>query len=325
MCCREAPSFGSLSGPGVPSRPEARARSPISVHTDGQGRHFRTNMPALLPRSFEVTHELPVCASEPPSSRQRHLSPGLQPRRWKSNSATFLARATAGILRPAGFAREVAEKTGGRVKINVYPSGQLGSEKDMIEGLQIGSQQAGLIGSGSFQPIEPKLGIVELPYAWPTREHAYRAFDGELGGRSRSCSKPRTSSRSPGGRTASVTSPQRGSGQDARRSERTQDPCHARQDAARHLPARLAPSRRRLPSASSTRLCSRASSKPRRTRSRSSISSSFFEVQKSAALTGHVWGAACLVSRRLPGAAFRPPTSRRSGRARSSGGRSSAR
>jgi hypothetical protein len=72
----------------------------------------------------------------------------------------------------SGFAREVAEKTDGRLKINVYPSGQLGSEKDMVEGLQIGSQQAGLIGSGSFQPIEPKLGIVELPYAWPTREHA---------------------------------------------------------------------------------------------------------------------------------------------------------
>ena len=37
----------------------------------------------------------------------------------------------------AGFAREVAEKTGGRVKINVYPSSQLGSEKDMIEGLTL--------------------------------------------------------------------------------------------------------------------------------------------------------------------------------------------
>jgi TRAP-type transport system periplasmic protein len=41
----------------------------------------------------------------------------------------------------AGFAREVAEKTAGRVRINVFPSSQLGSEKDMIEGLQIGTSR----------------------------------------------------------------------------------------------------------------------------------------------------------------------------------------
>jgi TRAP-type transport system periplasmic protein len=80
-----------------------------------------------------------------------------------------------------GFAEDVAGRTEGRVKFQVYSSGQLGSEKDMVEGLQIGSQEAGLIGGGSFQPVEPKIAIVDLPYAWPTQEHAYRALDGDLG------------------------------------------------------------------------------------------------------------------------------------------------
>ncbi|THH34407.1 DctP family TRAP transporter solute-binding subunit [Aliishimia ponticola] len=80
-----------------------------------------------------------------------------------------------------GFADEVATRTEGRVAIEVFPSGQLGSEKEVIEGLQFGSVQAGLIGSGSFQGIEPRMGIIEMPYAWGAREQAFAALDGDLG------------------------------------------------------------------------------------------------------------------------------------------------
>lgn len=80
-----------------------------------------------------------------------------------------------------GFAEEVNNRTSGRVAIEVFPSGQLGSEKDVIEGLQFGSVQAGLIGSGSFQGIEPRMGIIEMPYAWGARDQAFAALDGDLG------------------------------------------------------------------------------------------------------------------------------------------------
>ncbi|WP_434288135.1 DctP family TRAP transporter solute-binding subunit [Celeribacter sp. SCSIO 80788] len=80
-----------------------------------------------------------------------------------------------------GFADEVAEKTEGRVTVEVFPGGQLGSEKDMIEGLQFGSVQGGVIGAGSFQTIDPKMGIIEMPYAWTSREQAFAALDGKLG------------------------------------------------------------------------------------------------------------------------------------------------
>ena len=79
------------------------------------------------------------------------------------------------------FAKDVAEKTEGRVKIEVFPSGQLGTEKDVIEGMQIGTIQGGLVGSGSFQFVEPKFGIIEMPYAWTSREQAFAALDGKLG------------------------------------------------------------------------------------------------------------------------------------------------
>lgn len=80
-----------------------------------------------------------------------------------------------------GFAEEVATGTDGRVSVEVFSGGQLGNEKEAVEGLQFGSVQAGVIGTGSFQFLEPKLGVLEMPYAWTSREQAFGALDGELG------------------------------------------------------------------------------------------------------------------------------------------------
>jgi len=80
-----------------------------------------------------------------------------------------------------GFAADVREQTAKRVNIVLFPSGQLGNEKTMLEGMQIGSVHAGVIGTGSLQPFDPKFGVVEMPYAWQSQQHAYRALDGDLG------------------------------------------------------------------------------------------------------------------------------------------------
>ncbi len=109
-----------------------------------------------------------------------------------------------------GFARDVAQKTGGRVKISVYPSSQLGSEKDMIEGLQIGSQQAGVIGSGSFQRSSRNSASSSCPTPGRRASMPTGPSTESSAPRSRSCSMPRTSSRSRGGKTDSATSPPKG-------------------------------------------------------------------------------------------------------------------
>ncbi|MEI8403243.1 MAG: TRAP transporter substrate-binding protein DctP, partial [Alcaligenaceae bacterium] len=61
-----------------------------------------------------------------------------------------------------GFAAEVKDKTAGRVNFILFPSSQLGNEKTMVEGMQIGSQGAAIIGSGSLQPVDARFGVVEL-------------------------------------------------------------------------------------------------------------------------------------------------------------------
>lgn len=80
-----------------------------------------------------------------------------------------------------GWAKDVKDQTKGRVEIKVFPSSQLGSEKDMVEGLRMGTVDAGLIGGSSFQNLDTRFGIEELPYAFDTYEAAYKVFDGYVG------------------------------------------------------------------------------------------------------------------------------------------------
>jgi tripartite ATP-independent transporter DctP family solute receptor len=80
-----------------------------------------------------------------------------------------------------GWAKDVRDQTNGRVEIKIFPSSQLGSEKDMVEGLRMGTVDAGLIGGSSFQNLDAKFGIEELPYAFDTYEAAYKVFDGFVG------------------------------------------------------------------------------------------------------------------------------------------------
>jgi len=80
-----------------------------------------------------------------------------------------------------GMAEDVKQATNGEVEIQVYPSSQLGGEREMAQGLGLGVLEMGLFGTGALQALDKRLIIEELPYAWPTREHAYRALDGKLG------------------------------------------------------------------------------------------------------------------------------------------------
>jgi tripartite ATP-independent transporter DctP family solute receptor len=181
------------------------------------------------------------------------------------------------------------------VKINVYPSSQLGSEKDMIEGLQIGSQQAGLIGSGSFQPIEPKLGMVELPYAWPTREHAYRAFDGELGAALAKLLEAKNIVTlawwENGFRHITTKGDPVRTPADLKGLKIRVTPDKMRLDTFRALGAEPAP----LAFGELYSALQQGAFQAQENPLAIIYSSSFFEVQKSVSLTGHVWGAACLV------------------------------
>jgi TRAP-type transport system periplasmic protein len=79
------------------------------------------------------------------------------------------------------FAELVAKKTGNRVKIDVYPSTQLGNERDMVEGLQLGTIDLVVTSTGPLGGFVPQMFVVDLPFLFRDREHAYKVLDGPIG------------------------------------------------------------------------------------------------------------------------------------------------
>lgn len=79
------------------------------------------------------------------------------------------------------FAKIVAEKTGGEIEVQVFPAAQLGSERDMVEGLQLGSLEMTLTSTGPMGNFVPQVKLFNLPFLFKDRESCYRVLDGEIG------------------------------------------------------------------------------------------------------------------------------------------------
>lgn len=78
------------------------------------------------------------------------------------------------------FADLVDQYTDGNVKIEVFPNGLLGGQRDLIEGLQFGSLDITLTTAAVFSSFMPKTQVIELPFMFRDREHVYKVLDGPV-------------------------------------------------------------------------------------------------------------------------------------------------
>jgi tripartite ATP-independent transporter DctP family solute receptor len=69
------------------------------------------------------------------------------------------------------IARDVREKTSGRLEIQSFPGGQLGSGRDMMEAVSTGALQLTTDGAGALSAFLPALSVVEAPYLWRDAAH----------------------------------------------------------------------------------------------------------------------------------------------------------
>src|SRR5512136_2301179 len=75
------------------------------------------------------------------------------------------------------FAKLVAEKSNGAIEVQVFPSSQLGAQKELIEGLIYGTVDMTLTGTAELGTFQPKMSLFDLPFLFKDRAHAYRALD----------------------------------------------------------------------------------------------------------------------------------------------------
>jgi len=77
--------------------------------------------------------------------------------------------------------KRLAEKSGGTLLIEIYPSQQLGTERQALELLQIGSLAMTKVSGAVMESFAPKIKCLSLPYVFRNREHTYHVQDGEVG------------------------------------------------------------------------------------------------------------------------------------------------
>jgi tripartite ATP-independent transporter DctP family solute receptor len=79
------------------------------------------------------------------------------------------------------FAKQAEAKTKGRVKIEVYPAGQLFSDKDLVRALPNGAVDMAEATAQQWTGIEPLWLILDLPYFFKDRQQWHRVVDSEVG------------------------------------------------------------------------------------------------------------------------------------------------
>jgi tripartite ATP-independent transporter DctP family solute receptor len=79
------------------------------------------------------------------------------------------------------MAQRLAEKSDGQLLIEIYPSSQLGSERQCLELLQIGSLAMTKVSAAVMENFAPKIQVFSLPYIFRDRAHAYQVLDGPIG------------------------------------------------------------------------------------------------------------------------------------------------
>lgn len=79
------------------------------------------------------------------------------------------------------LAKKMEERTNGAVKVQVYPSEQLGSERDIIEATKVGAIQMFFSSPGSIGVFQPDVQIFNGPFVWKDWEEAKRIMRGPFG------------------------------------------------------------------------------------------------------------------------------------------------
>lgn len=79
------------------------------------------------------------------------------------------------------FDELLKEKTKGDIKLSLFPDSTLGNAQAMISGVRGGTIDIEMSGSPNFSGLVSNLNVIDIPFIFQSKEHAYRVLDGEIG------------------------------------------------------------------------------------------------------------------------------------------------
>ncbi|MFD2530574.1 TRAP transporter substrate-binding protein [Polaribacter marinaquae] len=79
------------------------------------------------------------------------------------------------------FQRVLELKSDGKLKVKIFPDGQLGSEREALELLQIGSVAATKVSAAILSNFVPEYNVFGIPYLFKDKEHMFNVLEGPIG------------------------------------------------------------------------------------------------------------------------------------------------
>lgn len=80
-----------------------------------------------------------------------------------------------------GFENELNRLAPGRYKVQHFPGGALGGEREMVESLQLGTLQMAIVGTAVIGNFVPDMMVMDMPFLFRDSAHARATLDGALG------------------------------------------------------------------------------------------------------------------------------------------------
>jgi tripartite ATP-independent transporter DctP family solute receptor len=84
------------------------------------------------------------------------------------------------VLAARMFEKEIEEETNGQVQVELFGDGQLGGERDAIEGLQLGTIETTIVANPTISAWNKKVLIWDMPFLFRDYEHAVKAVHSDI-------------------------------------------------------------------------------------------------------------------------------------------------
>jgi tripartite ATP-independent transporter DctP family solute receptor len=85
------------------------------------------------------------------------------------------------VVATENLGKKLEAATNGRLSVQMFPSMQLGGEKETIEQTQIGAVQMLRVSVGAMGPIVDDINVVNMPFLFKNTAHAQKMMDGPIG------------------------------------------------------------------------------------------------------------------------------------------------
>lgn len=123
---------------------------------------------------FAMMALLAGCGQKPASQQS-------QGAKYKLKLATQLPDSHPVAAAALVYAQKVKERSNGQVEITVFNNGTLGQERDLLEGMKLGSVDMANCNDALMTSFAPRWQVFSLPYIFQSEQHMYKVVNGPIG------------------------------------------------------------------------------------------------------------------------------------------------